>query len=392
MNASNTSLDNLISMYKWVVDDVVKNVREEFLNEGVDAHILEELKHLWESKIVNTGALARPSKHAAADPPTPVHHREAGKQTHHASAQQPPQQQQRAASHHTTPQSTTQVEVAVLPQGSRIQTSSSSSSSSSSVATAASSTGQFALPGGSPQGVATQFIPPVVMGGNSPTVTGLAAAAAGAQSIPMMVQVQTPQGPVMVPIQQLVALQRQQQQQQQQMNQRQPPPPQQRLPAQVSLSKPNSKQQQLDQTDGLPPLVAMVASSDADLAGRRDQESDAAKHAVTQEASFPAPSAGVVHRNTTGPAPVLVQLDGTGGVSSSEEESEENDESSDEEVEEEAGAEDDPLNSDDDAGSENNEEEGEVESTIVCQWEKGVPCQGQVEVPTEGWHHACGRT
>ena len=73
----------------------------------------------------------------------------------------------------------------------------------------------------------------------------------------------------------------------------------------------------------------MVASSDADLAGRRDQESDAAKHAVTQEASFPAPSAGVVHRNTTGPAPVLVQLDGTGGVSSSEEESEENDESSD---------------------------------------------------------------
>lgn len=32
--------------------------------------------------------------------------------------------------------------------------------------------------------------------------------------------------------------------------------------------------------------------------------------------------------------------------------------------------EDDPLNSDDDAGSENNEEEGEVESTIVCQWEK----------------------
>lgn len=342
MNASNTSLDNLISMYKWVVDDVVKNVREEFLNEGVDAHILEELKHLWESKIVNTGALARPSKHAAADPPTPAHHREAGKQTHHASPQQPPQQQQRAASHHTTPQSTTQVEVAVLPQGPRVQT-----SSSSSVAMASSS-GQFTLPGGSPQGVAAQFIPPVMVGSNSATASGLAAAA-GAQSIPMMVQVQTPQGPVMIPIQQLVALQ---QRQQQLMNQRQPPQ-QQRLPA-----------QQLDQTDGLPPLVA--ASSDVGLSQKRDQESDAPKCSATQEDSPSVLPVGVAHR----PTRVLVQLDGTGGVSSSEEESEENDESSDEDVEEEAGPEDDPLNSDDDAGSENNEEEGEVESTIVCQWEK----------------------
>ena len=33
-------------MYKCVVDDVVKNVREEFLNEGVETHILEEMKHV----------------------------------------------------------------------------------------------------------------------------------------------------------------------------------------------------------------------------------------------------------------------------------------------------------------------------------------------------------
>ena len=33
-------------MYKWVVDDVTKTVREEFLNEGVDSQVLEDLKQV----------------------------------------------------------------------------------------------------------------------------------------------------------------------------------------------------------------------------------------------------------------------------------------------------------------------------------------------------------
>ena len=33
-------------LYRTVVDDVVKNVRESFLNEGVDEQVLQELKQV----------------------------------------------------------------------------------------------------------------------------------------------------------------------------------------------------------------------------------------------------------------------------------------------------------------------------------------------------------
>ena len=69
----------------------------------------------------------------------------------------------------------------------------------------------------------------------------------------------------------------------------------------------------------------VAASSDVGLSQKRDQESDAPKCSATQEDSPSVLPVGVAHR----PTRVLVQLDGTGGVSSSEEESEENDESSD---------------------------------------------------------------
>lgn len=35
-----------LGVYKWVVDDVTKAVREEFLNEGVDTQMLEDLKQV----------------------------------------------------------------------------------------------------------------------------------------------------------------------------------------------------------------------------------------------------------------------------------------------------------------------------------------------------------
>lgn len=37
-----------LGVYKWVVDDVLKNVREDFLNEGVDTQVLEDLKQVYE--------------------------------------------------------------------------------------------------------------------------------------------------------------------------------------------------------------------------------------------------------------------------------------------------------------------------------------------------------
>lgn len=40
------SRDLQLGVYKWVVDDVVKNCREDFLNEGVDVQVLEDLKQV----------------------------------------------------------------------------------------------------------------------------------------------------------------------------------------------------------------------------------------------------------------------------------------------------------------------------------------------------------
>lgn len=44
-------------LYRSVVDDVIANVREAFLDEGVDEQVLQELKQLWESKLHQSKAL-----------------------------------------------------------------------------------------------------------------------------------------------------------------------------------------------------------------------------------------------------------------------------------------------------------------------------------------------
>ncbi|CAG2235385.1 transcription initiation factor IIA subunit 1-like [Mytilus galloprovincialis] len=44
-------------LYKSVVDDVIANVREAFLDEGVDEQVLQELKQSWENKLQQSKAL-----------------------------------------------------------------------------------------------------------------------------------------------------------------------------------------------------------------------------------------------------------------------------------------------------------------------------------------------
>ncbi|XP_022101380.1 transcription initiation factor IIA subunit 1-like isoform X2 [Acanthaster planci] len=44
-------------LYKSVMDDVITNVREAFLDEGVDEQVLQELKQIWESKLMMTKAV-----------------------------------------------------------------------------------------------------------------------------------------------------------------------------------------------------------------------------------------------------------------------------------------------------------------------------------------------
>lgn len=39
-------------MYKFVVEDVIKNVKEEFLNEGVEPEVLDQLQEVWSHIII----------------------------------------------------------------------------------------------------------------------------------------------------------------------------------------------------------------------------------------------------------------------------------------------------------------------------------------------------
>ncbi|KAH9394354.1 Transcription initiation factor IIA subunit 1 [Tyrophagus putrescentiae] len=53
--------DFVPKFYKSVIDDVVSNVRELFLDDGVDEQVIQELKKLWEEKIAETKATDHPT-------------------------------------------------------------------------------------------------------------------------------------------------------------------------------------------------------------------------------------------------------------------------------------------------------------------------------------------
>ncbi|KAL6775864.1 hypothetical protein ACKKBG_A18810 [Auxenochlorella protothecoides x Auxenochlorella symbiontica] len=48
-----------LGVYQGVIDDVVANVKADFVQEGVDEAVLDELRSLWESHIVKLGVLGK---------------------------------------------------------------------------------------------------------------------------------------------------------------------------------------------------------------------------------------------------------------------------------------------------------------------------------------------
>ncbi|EEB16759.1 transcription initiation factor IIA alpha chain TFIIA p30, putative [Pediculus humanus corporis] len=51
------SQSTVLQLYHSVIEDVVTNVRESFLDDGVDEQVLQELKQIWESKLQSTKAV-----------------------------------------------------------------------------------------------------------------------------------------------------------------------------------------------------------------------------------------------------------------------------------------------------------------------------------------------
>ncbi|KAJ2158502.1 transcription factor IIA subunit alpha [Coemansia sp. RSA 552] len=54
------------AIYRYVIDDVVRNVQGDFEGHGVDTSVLEELQRSWEAKIVQSRVASFPGEDAAA--------------------------------------------------------------------------------------------------------------------------------------------------------------------------------------------------------------------------------------------------------------------------------------------------------------------------------------
>ena len=55
-----------LKLYNSVIEDVIAGVRDAFLDEGVDEQVLQELKQIWETKLVSSKAVD-----SNPDPPEP---------------------------------------------------------------------------------------------------------------------------------------------------------------------------------------------------------------------------------------------------------------------------------------------------------------------------------
>lgn len=63
------SQTSVMKLYNTVVEDVIAGVRDCFLDDGVDEQVLQELRHLWKSKLTASGAMELPQEQPEHQPP-----------------------------------------------------------------------------------------------------------------------------------------------------------------------------------------------------------------------------------------------------------------------------------------------------------------------------------
>ncbi|KAI5701437.1 hypothetical protein M8J75_009541 [Diaphorina citri] len=95
-----------MKLYQAVIADVINNVKEAFQEEGVDEQVLQELKHIWEAKLVSSKALesveTETETHKLPDQKTVQVYQQPRQQTQQQQPQQsqpPIQQQQQPVKH-----------------------------------------------------------------------------------------------------------------------------------------------------------------------------------------------------------------------------------------------------------------------------------------------------
>ncbi|KAM4853192.1 transcription initiation factor IIA subunit 1 isoform 2-T2 [Thomomys bottae] len=325
-NSANTN--TVPKLYRSVIEDVINDVRDIFLDDGVDEQVLMELKTLWENKLMQSRAVDG-------------FHSEEQQLLLQVQQQHPPQQQQH---HHHHQQAQPQQTV---PQQAQTQ--------------------QVLIPA-SQQTTAPQVIVPdskLIQHMNASSMSAAATAATLALPAGQLLQVvRAANGAQYIfQPQQSVVLQ------QQVVPQMQPGGVQAPVIQQVLAPLPGGISPQTgviiqppqilftgNKTQVIPTTVAAPTQAQAQLTATGQQQPQ------TQPAQQQ--------------APLVLQVDGTGDTSSEEDEDEEEDyDDEEEEDKEKDGAEDgqveeEPLNSEDDVSDEEGQELFDTENVVVCQYDK----------------------
>ncbi|XP_075700597.1 transcription initiation factor IIA subunit 1 isoform X2 [Rhinoderma darwinii] len=328
-------------LYRSVIEDVINDVRELFLDEGVDEQVLVELKTLWENKLMQSKAVdgfhSEEQQLLLQSQQHQHHHHH-----HHVQAHHHHQQQQPTATHQAPTQ---QVLIpAAAHQASQQQVLIPSNDSKliqhmapqgmSAAATAAT----LALPAG--------VTPVQQLITNSGQLLQVVRAANGAQYI---IQ---PQQPMVL--------------QQQMIPQMQPGGVQAPVIQQVLAPMPGGLSQQTgviiqpqqilftgNKTQVIPTTVAAQAPTQAQISMANAQQQQQGQQQT----------------------PLVLQVDGAGDTSSEEDEEEDEDYDDEEEEDKEKDGEDgqveeEPLNSEDDVSDEEGQELFDTENVVVCQYDK----------------------
>ncbi|XP_077076579.1 transcription initiation factor IIA subunit 1 isoform X1 [Siphateles boraxobius] len=339
--ASSANSNIVPKLYRSVMEDVINEVRELFLDEGVDEQVLMELKTLWESKLMQSKAVD-------------------GFHTEEQQALQAQQQQQAQQVQLTQAQSQTQQ--VLLPPAQQ-----------------------------APQQQVIVQDPKILQ---HMSATGMSAAATAATlALPTGVtpfqQLITPQGQILQVVraangaQYIIQPQQQMVLQQQVLPQMQPggvqaPVIQQVLtPLQGGLSQQTGviiQPQQIVLTGNKVQQNAQVMQAAA-MAVQQAQGAAQAQ-AQPQPQAQPAQQQTPQQQASQQQPPMMLQVDGAGDTSSEEDEEEEDeyDEDEDEDKEKDGGedgqVEEEPLNSEDDVSDEEDQELFDTENVVVCQYDK----------------------
>ncbi|XP_064781060.1 transcription initiation factor IIA subunit 1-like isoform X3 [Oncorhynchus masou masou] len=356
--ASSANSNPVPKLYRSVIEDVINEVRELFLDEGVDEQVLMELKTLWENKLMQSKAVEgfHTEEQAALQAAA---HQQAQQATQQAQAQQVllPPQQQVTSWQSTRPTVTSAPQQQVIVQDPKILQHMSATGMS-----AAATAATLALPTGvSPyhqlitsQGQILQFVR--AANGAQYIIQPQQQMVLQQQVLPQMQPggVQAPVIQQVRPITQVLApLQGGHPQQTGVIIQ----------PQQIVLTG-NKVQQnaQVMQMPGQPGQVQQIQQQVQQVQQVQQAQGGAAPGPPQQQAKQQ--------------PPMMLQVDGAGDTSSEDEdeEEEEYDEDEDEDKDKDGGedgqVEEEPLNSEDDVSDEEDQELFDTENVVVCQYDK----------------------